>query len=689
MGSFKSVSDIFIAAAEQFKKADRLSVTQAAEKYVYIKKLGARTARWSQALTPYMVEPQDSLISRLLSGTIFVGPSQSGKTEALILNWIAYSVIQDPADMILYNPTQNMSRDFAVRRVDRLNAHSPEMQRRLIKARSGDNKQAKQYTSGMILNLSWPTVSEMAGKPVGRVAITDYDRIDDDIGGEGSAFDLAQMRTITYGSFAMTCAESSPSKPITDPRWMPSSPHQAPPAGGILALYNRGDRRRWYWPCMSCGEWFEGNFRHLVWEPMENPLDAADTVKMQCPICGNKIRPDQRSDMNDWGLWLKDGQTIHNGKIVGRGDRSKTASFWLNGVAAAFQTWGEIVVKYLNASKEFDQTGSENGLQQFYNNVLGEPYRPKAQELERLPEVLQARAEDFGGDEECPEVPPGVRFLIATVDVQKNAFVVQIHGISPGAPFDIAIVDRFPIFKSLRYDADGDRLWVRPGVYQEDWDRLIDEVMLRTYPLSDGSGRKMMVKITVCDSGGEDGVTTNAYDFFRSLRKKGLANRFHLVKGNSNASAPRVYVDFPDQKRKDKMAAARGDVPVMFLNSNVWKDTLSNRLDSVTPGKGMIRFPLWLKPGFYKELCAERREDKGWKGTRGTRNEAWDLLYYCLGVCSSPSLRVDQIEWSNPPIWAQQWDKNPLIIKEQDGKTLLTAAPVGVIDFASLGEKLA
>jgi len=58
-------------------------------------------------MAPYMVEPQDMLASRELSGVIFVGPSQSGKTESLILNFIAYGVLQDPLDTILYSPTMH------------------------------------------------------------------------------------------------------------------------------------------------------------------------------------------------------------------------------------------------------------------------------------------------------------------------------------------------------------------------------------------------------------------------------------------------------------------------------------------------------------------------------------------------------------------------------------------------------
>lgn len=682
---FKSVADIFFSAAEVFRKPDRFTVTDVAEKYVMIRKLGSRVGHWDSAQTPYMVEPQNLLSSRELSALIFCGPSQSGKTESLILNFIAYSVIQDPMDMIIYNPTQQAARDFSVRRVDRLNFNSPEMRTRLLKTKTGDNKQSKIYNSGMILSLSWPTVSEMAGKPAGRIALTDYDRMADNVGDEGSPFDLAYMRTTTFGSLAMTVAESSPSRPVTDPRWIATTPHQAPPTTGILALYNRGDRRRWYWPCMKCGYFFEGKFSHLKWDQRENILDSADTVKMICPTCGASIRPDERVTMQEYGLWLKDGQSIQGSRVIGKGPRSNIASFWLNGVAAGFQTWTDLVVKFLNATKEYNETGSEEALRQFYNNDLGEPYKPKSEELERLPEVLHARAE------ELPEfqIPPGVRFLVASVDVQKNAFVVQVHGVSPGVPFDIVIVDRFTIHKSNRYDEDGDRLWVKPGTNQEDWDLLISHVMLKTYPLSDGTSREMTVKMTVCDSGGREGVTTNAYQFYRQLRSEGLANRFHLVKGEGRLTAPRTYIDYPDQKRKDRLSAARGDVPVLFLNSNVLKDALNNRLDSVTPGKGMIRFPHWLQGWFYKELCAERRTEKGWKNTQGTRNEAWDLLYYALGACVSQLLRVEHIDWLNPPSWADEWNKNPMIVERGKQEPALTTDELSVFDFSALGKALA
>lgn len=687
-GRFLSVADIWVEAANEFKKPDRFTLTEVAEKYVVIRRLGARGSRWSRELTPYMVEPQNLLSSRELSALIFVGPAQSGKTESLILNWIAHSVIQDPMDMIVYSPTQQAASDFAIRRVDRMNYWSPALAERLIAGGRTESRKNKRYTSGMILTLGWPTVSELSGKPIGRVALTDYDRMDESIEGEGAAFDLAYMRTTTFGSFAMTLAESSPSRPIVDPRWTPETPHQAPPTTGILGLYNRGDRRRWYWPCPGCGRYFEASFRHLRWEDRANILDAADTVRMLCPECSFEIPPGARRDMQRRGVWLADGQRIdENGEIVGERPRSRFASFWLNGVAAGFVSWPDLVMKYLNAEGEWHRSHSEEALRQFFNNDLGEPYRPKAELSQRVPETLHARAVPHTE----LHVPPGVRTLVATVDVQKNAFVCQVHGVAPGAPYDLYVIDRFTIMKSNRFDEDGDRLWVKPGVHQEDWDLLIDEVILRTYPLAEDPARCMMIKLTICDSGGRAGVTTAAYGFYRRVVSKGLGGRFHLLKGEPRANAPRSYISYPDQQgRKDRFAASRGDVPVLFLNSLIWKDTLHNRLEGSTPGRGMIHFPAWLPLWFFKELCVERRTPKGWEGTSGVRNEAWDLLYYALGACGSSLLRIEQVDWQKPPTWADEPDKNPMVVPVVEARSVeLTSPKPKRYDFARFGEALA
>lgn len=677
-----------LSLCDLLRPPEHLSVSQAASKYRYLNNPGSYSGPWDNTLAPYMTEPMDELLNPALKGVVFVGPAQSGKTDSLILNWLTYSVRCDPMDLILYSPSMAAARDFSIRRVDRLHRHSPEVGQRLSSSRDADNKFDKHYSNGMLFSLSWPSSTEMAGKPIPHVALTDYDRMEENIDGEGSPYDLASKRTTTFGSFAMTCAESSPSRPLEDPRWIARTPHEAPPTTGILALYNRGDRRRMYWPCPHCHQYFEGLFTMLKWDEQSDDVSTAETVRMECPKCGHDIHPNERHEMLQWRMWLKDGEAIDKqGRRYGKPVRSSIGSFWLKGVAASFAPWKQLVETYLVASREYENNGDEEPLKKFYNTDLAEVYIPKSMENERIPEYLKARVERFGEEDERV-VPEGVRFLVAVSDVQKNMFVVQVHGISPGAPFDMVLVDRFDIRKSKRIDEDGDAHWIKPGSYLEDWDELIEHVMEKSYPLQGDPSRRMAVKLTLCDSGGREGVTTNAYNFYRKLRNENLHGRFHLVKGDHSPNWPRARVTFPDAIRKDRNAGARGDVPVLMLNSNLIKDALSNRLDCLEPGKGMYRFPEWAPDWWYREMCSEIRTPKGWENPSHTRNEAWDLSYYCIGACVSKLLLLEHIDWSNPPGWCGEWDKNDLIHLTDMPKNFAEDRISGY-DFSKLAERLA
>lgn len=663
---FKSIKHIIRSVAEQLRPPMRMTVAESAAAYRYVNQPGAYVGPWLNVTTPYMVEPMNMLNSRTYDKMAFVGPAQSGKTDALILNGIAYSVVVDPMDLMVFCPTSTAARDFSMRRVDRLHRHSEKVGNMLMKSRDADNKFDKHYITGIILTLSYPSVTELAGRPVGRIIITDYDRIDDDIGGDGNAFDLASKRTTTFGSFAMCIAESSPSRPIIDPTWIKTSPHEAPPCDGIIGLYNRGDRRRWKWPCPHCDQYFEGMFQHLQWSTKDGEtgraltnLEKSETVRMVCPSCGCEIDATDKYEMNLWGMWVPEGCHVNDkGQLRGLPMRSSFASFWLRGTAAAFVSWQKLVLSYLDASDDYERTMSEESLKKFWNNDMGEPYVPQSLASVRVPEALKARAEPW------PEqmVPAGARFLVATVDVQKHSFEVSVHGIGEGYPFDSYLIDRFAIIKSDRLDVDGDRQILHPGAYLEDWDQIEKLVMDKVYPLSDGTGRVMPIKMTGCDSGGEAGVTGNAYEFYRKLRREGKNGRFALVKGDPKVNNPRTRIALPDSNRKDKKAIARGDVPVLMINSNLMKDSLNGRLDVVVPGKGMYHLPTWASDQVFSELCAEHRTEKGWECPSHARNETWDLAYYMLGLCvSGQVLNMESVEWDRPPAWAADWDENCLV----------------------------
>lgn len=679
-----------LGCAEMLRPPERITVAEAAVKYRVINSPGAYVGAWLNSKVPYMVEPMNTFASTVYKGMIFVGPAQSGKTDALVINCIAYSIKIDPMDMMVVCPTNTAARDFSIRRIDRLNRYSPEVGKMLLPGADNDNKFDKMYNMGMILSLSWPTPTELAGKPIGRVVLTDRDRMVDDVDGDGEPFDLAMKRTTTFGSNAMTVAESSPSRDVIDVKWIASTPHEAPPCNGIIGLYNRGDRRRWYWPCPNCDHYFEGQFTMLKYASRKGltNTEVSETVYMECPKCAHKIQPDDRYEMNLWGTWVKDGEAIDSaGCRIGKGARTSIASFWLRGVAAAFVKWKELINMYLDACDDFERTGTEESLKKFYNNDLGEPYYSKASGEIRLPETLRARAE-YTPEHLVRTVPEGVRWLQALIDVQKGKWVVQVFGILPGEPFDTFLVDRFDVAKSKRLDHDGDPLRVDPATYLEDWELLIPLVMEKEYPLGDGSGRLMSIRMTGCDSGGEEGVTNKAYEFYRKLVSLNKHHRFILLKGDSKPGNPRTSIHYPDAHRKDAKSHARGDIPVLFLNSNILKDALNGRLDCVEPGKGMYRTPDWLPANFYAELCAEVRTPKGWEKPQGARNEAWDLSYYNIGLALSQYVRIESLNWANPPRYAAEWDKNDFVRTPDQEKPYANTVK-STFDFAESAKSLA
>ena len=680
---FKYLEEIFAYVAEGIRPPERITVSQAAERYRYLYNPGSYVGYWDNSVTPYLVEFMDEMTSEDYTGIIFCGPAQCGKTDT-VLNFVTHTVVADPMDMMIVEKTFPARNDFVNMKLDRLLEHSKEVSRRLRPGRNSSSLGAKKFSSGMILTCTFPTKNNLSGKSVPLVWLSDYDRMPQDVDGEGSPYWLAKKRTTTFGRRAMCVAESSPSFPVDLVKWTKSSKHEAPPTQGILSLYNLGDRRRWYWKCVSCGEAFEPDFQNMKWPESEDIRESAEAAYMECPHCAARYY-DEDGDLpgkhrmnREHARWIKDGQVWKkDGTVAGEPPATDIASFWLKGPAATFMTFKQIVGDYLKALRSYEQTGNEEDLQTVTNTTLALPYVPRADRIARTPEELKSRAQPL------PErqVPPGVRFLIATIDLQKNRFVVQVHGIGSGESGDADwwIIDRFDIKKSRRRDEDGERYWVNPGVYPEDWRQLTDEVILKTYPLADDSGRRMAIRLVTSDIHGREGFTMNAYAFWRWLRggdtdpirdengktvyvwEPGLDAKFWLLRGSSNPRGPRVRLTYPDSQRKDKYVGARGEIPVYEVNTQVLKDAIDARLDRLDRG-GMIHFPDWLDGNFFKELTVEIKDPvKGWINPKNYRNESWDLLVYCQAALLYPQINFENIDWSDPPGWAREWDENDLV----------------------------
>ncbi|EJU0484375.1 phage terminase large subunit family protein, partial [Escherichia coli] len=371
--SHSRASDIWREVASLFRPPGRLPVAEAIRRYMRVPRGANTSGPWESSLTPYMIDPINTLSAREYDAVVFVGPARTGKTEGLIDGWIVYGIICDPADMLVVQMTETKAREHSRTRLSRTFRHSPEVSKRLSPSRNDNNVHDKMFLDGSFLKIGWPSITVFSSSDYRRVALTDYDRFPENVDGEGDAFTLASKRTTTFMSSGMTLVESSPGRDITDTKWRCGGAHEAPPTTGILSLYNRGDRRRWYWPCPHCGEYFQPVMDNMTGY-RNNPdfVAAGQAARLMCPHCRGLIAPEQKRELNNQGIWLREGErAAADGRITGTPRNSRIASFWMEGPAAAFQTWEQLIFKLLAAEEEYERTGSEETLKAVVNTDIG------------------------------------------------------------------------------------------------------------------------------------------------------------------------------------------------------------------------------------------------------------------------------------------------------------------------------
>lgn len=662
----------------------RVSVSQGAANNLIIRQTGMAGAPWSADETPYMVAPMDRLASRKHEAVVFVGPARTGKTAGLLLGWLAHTVVNDPGDMLMMQMSKDKAREFSKTDVSRALTNSPALAAMKSNRAIDDNTFDTMFRHGVWLRIAWPTVSNVSGSTYRYVAITDLDRIDnaENVDGEGPLFDLARKRTTTFLSRGMCLAESSPGIELTDPNWKPATRHEAPPVSGILGIYNRSDRHRWYWQCPDCSSHFEAApGMDLFNLPSDDDLlervrteDVAAMAieygaRIVCPHCGVLIPAKAKTALNRGGRWVADGQTLSDdGTLHGAAPSATIAGYWLGGVAAAYQTWRSLVERHLQGLRDYALTGSEETLKATTNTDQGMPYMSR--------HLVESR--NSGNPADRTEVdlqryicPPETRCVIASVDVQggtNSRFIVQVHAVGPH--MEQWLVNRFEIRKSVRVGMGEEFAQIDPASHPEDWDVLTEQLLRATYRTPD-EGREIRLKLLVVDSGGEDGVTANAYQWFRRVRKAGYATRVRLYKGASSNTAPVVKESMVGQRK----AGTKGDIPLYVCNPNLLSDAVAAGLKRQDGGPTAIHFPSWLSPAFFDELGAEVRGKNGvWAQVR-KRNESFDL---CRMIHAGMIfLGLDKVkDWSNTPDWLAPLARNSEIVLREDRREMQANEPV-------------
>jgi len=624
---------------------------------------------WRNSFAPYMVEPARMATSRKYRAVVFCGPARTVKTEALILNVLGHRATCMPRVMKIICPTQDAARQFSREKIAPMIRNTPAVAARMSKARNADNLHDKLFEGGMSVRIAWPVIGELSMFDIPDMLLTDYDRMPENVDGEGSPFDLALKRTQTFGSLGMAIFESSPGRPVLDPEWKAATPHEAPPCTGILSIFNGGTRGKFYWQCPHCHEPFEPLFSALRWERKGSPGESARTVAMVCPN-GHAIGPDRKAELNPGGFWLHE---TNDGELAVIDDASvrdtDTVSYWCEGPVAAMQSWEQLVLRYEQALEELERTGDEERLKATVNLDQGRPYLPRSISLgDGIEEAaLKALAKPYP----LEVAPAETRFLTVAVDVQNHRFVVHVDAWGPG--LERWLIDRIEIAVPPAEAPGADKRAIDPARYAEDW-AVLPPLLERAYPVAD-SEFVLRPAAMIVDSGGTAGVTEKAYQFYREQRGR-APRRVFLNKGQGGLDRDRARYGEPEKILQRKQAR-RSDIRLVYSGTDKLKDEVTLALTRKESGPTAFHLSDRLDDRVFAELCAEIRTAKGWERRKpGLPNEALDLAVY--GKALVIVLKGERIDWSKPPAWAAPMEENTYaarVVVAVSGDVELKAAP--------------
>lgn len=631
-------------------------MAQWAERYRVLENPGGGySGAWDHKIAPHLVEPMRALSDPLVKEVGVQGPAQAGKSD-LGLNWIGWMIDVDPADILVVQPTQDMAKEFAEKRIAQLlsltrDADGPgHLRKKQLEEQGADNIFRKQFR-GMTLYSAWPTGSQLRQRPIGKGWADDYDEVEDDIDGQGDLLRLIAGRQTTFEGREKTYVSSSPKK--GDGR-------------GINGFVRGGSNERLHWACPHCGAYFAPETDlHLTFRRDGTKDDAAASAHLVCPANGCIIEPRDKRALLATALWLEPHQAVAaDGTVTGERLGGSRRTFTFDGLFG-FLSWGTLAGEWFEAEQAFEARQDESALKAFYQTRIGKNF------VSRLAEAPRVKIEDLADRREIGwmlgTVPPGVRFLTGSVDVQKGRFVVGVWGWGDGG--ESWLVDRFEIFK-----LEDDSSSVDPASHLEHW-RVLLPLFTRRWPLAGAPEQSAPVLGWAIDTGGEPGVSDNAYKFWALATRLVDRLRVTLVKGGNLPTAPLLRDTWLEKKRKG--GPRKTGAQLFTPNVHVLKDVLDARLRREEPGPGYLHFPEDVPETVLAELLAEEKRKGLWVKI-AARNELTDLYVYAYTVIVR--LAGQRVDLG----WVPDWAKAPVpaglapaktVRRKKDMKVGAVAAP--------------
>lgn len=471
----RNTADLLAKIVAKLRPPPNLTLSQFADKYRRLSQgTSAMPGRWKTDRAPYQREIMDAISDNHVRKVVVMSAAQIGKTDALVLNPLAYYMKYAPAPIMVMEPSIDMGQGFSKERLTPM-LHDTPCLRGLVDDRtrmSGNTILQKKFPGGLVVIVGANSPAGLASRPIKILLADEIDRYPASAGKEGDPLSLAAKRQTTY--------------------WDRKEVYISTPTirgqSRIEVEFEHSTQEEFYVPCPNCG-----HYQPLVWANLVYDKPNPGDIHYVCEKCG----------VADVEYRWK-AQEI-KGKWVAKKPEEKARGFHLTSLASTLCSWEQVVEKFKKAKQQLD-IGDPELMKTWVNTEMGETWEERGKTVES--DNLLARRELYEA-----EVPEGVLVLTAGIDTQDDRFEIEVVGWGAGK------------------ESWGIRYQKIYGNLQEEtiWNDL-DEFLKRTWKKKDGTAMHLLA---VCmDSGGHypDQVLR-----FCAAR---WARRIFAIKGRGGAAVP-------------------------------------------------------------------------------------------------------------------------------------------------------
>ena len=369
-----------------WKPPANLSISQWADTYRRLSpESSAEAGAWRTSRVPFQAEIMDTFNDPKIEQVVFCKSAQVGATE-ILLNIIGYYIDQDPAPLLIMQPTLQMAQAFSKDRLATMLRDSPKIKNAVGDPKSKNSENTvlhKKFKGGHLTITGSNSAAGLASRPVRILLADEVSRYEASAGIEGDPVNLAMKRTTTFWNRKIYLCSTPTVENICR----------------ITSAFEEGDQRYFHVPCPECNEYQQLKWKGVVWED-----NKPETAVYSCEHCGSVIEERKKQGMLAKGKWIPTKPT------------KKIASFHISEIYSPFRTWAEMAESFLEAKK------TPETLKTFVNTSLGEVFRDEGEELDA--DNLLSRRENY--DEN--NIPDQVLVLTAGADIQQDRIEVQVVG---------------------------------------------------------------------------------------------------------------------------------------------------------------------------------------------------------------------------------------------------------------------